>query len=202
MWCIEFLESCRHREVANWQEENQQTPKVIERCEIDINFSISFREKSNIVDILPSWALQVDLTNKVYHNLLLLSLPQVSVRLRRKPITGSSMPGNKCLPAPVAAPQAFACVPLPSHVSRMLIRSYGFIMTRRECRGHQPEHEQGPLVECFPRCHFLIPSYVSECRSLGELRYTEIAPHWIQDGALGLNLVDLRQKKAFVEFQI
>lgn len=41
--------------------------------------------------------------------------------------SGSSMPENKCLPALVAAPQAFNRVVLPSHVSRMLICSYGFI---------------------------------------------------------------------------
>lgn len=64
--------------------------------------------------------------------LLRLSLPQLFRkglhRNMRRPNAGSrNMPGNKCLPALVAAPQAFACVQLPSHVSRMLICSYGFI---------------------------------------------------------------------------
>lgn len=45
----------------------------------------------------------------------------------RRPCSGSSVLGNKCLPALVAAPQASARVPLPSRVSRMLIRSYGFV---------------------------------------------------------------------------
>lgn len=91
-----------------------------------------------------------------------LTLPQVSVlRNVYSQHCGSSTPRNKCLAAPVAAPQASARVRLPSHVSRMLMCSYGFIFThatRGECRGHRPEHEQGPLVECFSKCRFLIPS--------------------------------------------
>lgn len=68
----------------------------------------------------------------IINRLLRLSLPQlVRKGLHRnmcRPNAGSrNMPGNKCLPALVAAPRAFACVQLPSHVSRMLICSYGFI---------------------------------------------------------------------------
>lgn len=91
---------------------------------------------------------------------------------------GSSTPRNKCLAALVAAPQASARVRLPSHVSRMLMCSYGFIFThatRGECRGHRPEPEQGPLVECFSKCRFLIPSNgFRGCRSLAQLKYTKI----------------------------
>lgn len=50
----------------------------------------------------------------------------------------------------------------------------GLHRTCRECWGCQPEHEQGPHMECFPRCHFLIPSDVFESRSLVKLKYTEI----------------------------
>lgn len=55
--------------------------------------------------------------------------------------------------------------------ANMLIRPH---RACRECWGCQSEHEQSPHAECFPRCHFLIPSSVFECRSLEELKHTEI----------------------------
>lgn len=94
--------------------------------------------------------------------------------------------GNKCLPALVASPQAFpSChvTCLCQKNANMLIRPY---RACRECWGCQSEHEQSPHAECFPRCHFLIPSNVFECRSLVELKHTEILLGSVQHSLMTL----------------
>jgi len=83
--------------------------------------SISFKKFNYIYSTSLNWIL------KKYPDLTVFLTATAPVRLQRhicRPISGSSMPGNKWLPALVAAPQAFL---LPSHVSRMLICSYSFI---------------------------------------------------------------------------
>lgn len=51
-------------------------------------------------------------------------------------------------------------------------------LTCRECWGHQPKYVQGPLMECFSKCHFLIPSTVFQGRSLVEENYVTLCTVW------------------------
>lgn len=102
-------------------------------------------------------------------------------------------PGNKCLPALVAALQAFPRVPLPFTVRRMLICSYGFIA---HAWRRNPERGTGPLLECFPRCRFLIPSTV--CRSLGELTEIVVDQYDTKHRMFGSNPVFFRHNYVFI----